>query len=114
MGFLEIWITPSNGVSSSRIKKIAPDTDSAASISAIMTVAFAGANKPALMKMIASQETKTISIAVRLLMNVSHALSHSKGFAPDKLIWTRVPRSGIDQHRDYCALKSAIRSRLAR
>jgi len=30
MGFWEIWITPSNGMSSSRIKKIAPDTDSAA------------------------------------------------------------------------------------
>ena len=42
MSLWEIWITPSNGESSSRIKKFAPDTDSAASISAIMTVAFAG------------------------------------------------------------------------
>ena len=62
MGLWEIWITPSNGMSNSRIKKIAPATDSAASISATITVAFPGANRPALMKMIANQEIKTISI----------------------------------------------------
>src|SRR6266536_822233 len=43
MGAGEIWITPSNGKSSSRIKKIAPATDNAASITATMTVAFGGA-----------------------------------------------------------------------
>jgi hypothetical protein len=36
MGALEIWINPSNGWSSSRIRKIAPDTDTAASKSAAM------------------------------------------------------------------------------
>ena len=70
MGFWEIWITPSNGMSSSRIKKIAPATDIAASISAIMTVAFGGANKPALMKMIATQEIKTISIVTDIDVSV--------------------------------------------
>ena len=57
-------------MSSSRIRKIAPDTDSAASISAITTVAFGGANRPALTKMIASQEIKTISIATDIDVSV--------------------------------------------
>src|SRR5207249_3464213 len=54
MGAGEIWITPSKGISSS--------TESAASITATMTVAFGGANRTALMKMIASQEMRTISM----------------------------------------------------
>ena len=62
MGAGEIWITPSKGMSSSRIRKIAPATESAASITATMTVAFGGANRTALMKIIASQEIKTISM----------------------------------------------------
>src|SRR5439155_22158303 len=45
MGAGEIWITPSKGMSSSRIRKIAPATESAASITATMTVAFGGANR---------------------------------------------------------------------
>src|SRR6266480_1674854 len=59
MGAGDIWITPSNGMSSSKIRKIAPATESAASMSATMTVAFGGANSPTLMKMIASQEIRT-------------------------------------------------------
>ena len=62
MGAGEIWITPSKGMSSSRIRKIAPATESAASITATMTVAFGGANRTALMNMIASQEMRIISI----------------------------------------------------
>ena len=38
IGALEIWINPSNGWSSSRIRKIAPDTDTAASNSAAMAM----------------------------------------------------------------------------
>ena len=56
MGSFEIWISPSKGMSSSRIRKIAADTDSADNRSATMTVPFDGANRPTLRKMIASQE----------------------------------------------------------
>ena len=61
IGALEMWITPSNGWSSSRIRKIAPDTDSAANNSEVMAIVLDGANRPQLVKMIASHEITTIS-----------------------------------------------------
>src|SRR5580765_5700622 len=61
IGVLEMWINPSNGWSSSRIRKIAPDTDTAASNSAAMAMELPGAYKPQLKKMIASHEITTIS-----------------------------------------------------
>src|SRR5258705_13264202 len=70
MGAEEIWITPSNGISNSRIRNIAPATDSADNMSAITTVAFGGANKPTLMKMIASQAMRTISIGGDIELSV--------------------------------------------
>ena len=70
MGAGEIWITPSKGMSSSKIRKIAPATESAASITATMTVAFGGANRTALMKMIASQEMRMISMGTDMDVSV--------------------------------------------
>ena len=58
-GASEIWINPSNGRLSSRIRKIAPDTDSAANISATTTVPFDGENRPKLTKRMASQKVKS-------------------------------------------------------
>ena len=45
----------------SKIKKIAPETDSAEANRLLTTVALKGAKRPKLMKMIASQRTSTIS-----------------------------------------------------
>src|SRR4030095_1697687 len=61
IGRLDIWINPSKGGSSSRIRKIAPDTDTAASNSAAIAMELDGANKPQLKKMIASHAITTIS-----------------------------------------------------
>jgi hypothetical protein len=47
--------------SSSRIRKIAPDTDSAANNSEVMAMELDGANRPQLKKLIASHEITTIS-----------------------------------------------------
>ena len=45
----------------SKIKKIAPETDSAAAIRLLTTVALKGAKRPKLMKMIVSQRTSMAS-----------------------------------------------------
>ena len=54
MGRLEIWIKPSNGWSSSRLRKIAPDTDAAAMNGEALATGIIGATNPQLRKMIAS------------------------------------------------------------
>ena len=58
-GVSGICTNPVNGCSSSRIRKIAPATDIALTISVVTAVAFRGANKPKLMKRILSQKTTT-------------------------------------------------------
>ena len=45
---------------SSRIRKSAPDADSAETMSAATAVPFAGANRPKLMKRVASQQTTSM------------------------------------------------------
>jgi hypothetical protein len=59
MGALEIWITPAKGSSSSRMRKIAPETEKAAISSAAITVALRGANRPKLAKSATSHDTRT-------------------------------------------------------
>lgn len=59
MGSLEICSSPSKGVSSSRIKKIAPETDSAQTNQTAKTVALRGANRPKVAKMTVNQKTST-------------------------------------------------------
>src|SRR2546430_2103363 len=58
---LEICIRPSNGVYISRIKKIAPDTDSAQTNNVAIAVAWRGAKRPKLLKIMASQKTSVAS-----------------------------------------------------
>src|SRR2546425_5711956 len=52
-------MSPPNGVSSSRTRKIAPEIDNAQTSIVAMTVALAGAKIPKLMKIIASQKVST-------------------------------------------------------
>jgi len=66
MGWLEMRISPLNGWSNSRTRKIAPDTDNAATISAPTAVLFAGPNSPKLKKRIASQKTTMTSKGVEI------------------------------------------------
>src|SRR5262245_37543256 len=56
-GSLDTCIRPSNGWSSSRIMKMAPDTDSAQTNNVAITVAFGGAYSPKLTKRMAIQPT---------------------------------------------------------
>src|SRR5262245_27647416 len=56
-GTAEIFSTPSSGESSSRIRKIALDTESAQMSSATTTVVFAGANSPKLTNATVIQNT---------------------------------------------------------
>ena len=60
-GALEICISPWKGLYISRIKKIAPETDSAETSKLVITVALKGAKRPKLMKMTVSQITSTTS-----------------------------------------------------
>src|SRR5262245_35420839 len=60
-GALETCTTPEYGVYISRIRKIAPDTDTAATIRLPIAVALKGAKIPKLTKMTVSQRTTTIS-----------------------------------------------------
>lgn len=50
---LEISISPPNGVYISKIKKIAPETDNAATNKAVITVALRGPKSPKVMKIAA-------------------------------------------------------------
>src|SRR6266436_2248837 len=52
-------MSPPNGVSSSRTRKIAPEIDNAQTSIVAMTVVLAGAKIPKLMKIIASQKVST-------------------------------------------------------
>ena len=63
-------MTPLNGLFSSKIRKIAADTDKAASISVTIAVAFGGANRPTLTKTIAIQKTKMISMGREMDVSV--------------------------------------------
>src|ERR1700675_799901 len=60
-GALEICISPWKGLYISRIKKIAPETDSAQTHKVARAVALRGANKRKLVKMVASQKPSTAS-----------------------------------------------------
>src|ERR1700730_9505154 len=60
-GALEICISPSKGLYISRIKNIAPETDSAQTNKVAIAVALRGAKRPKLLKMTASQDTSTAS-----------------------------------------------------
>ena len=64
-------MTPVNGSSISRIRKIAAQTDSAHNNSAPKTVAFGGANKPKLPNSSVSQQ---ISSAIHLVVQVQRLL----------------------------------------
>jgi hypothetical protein len=66
LGWLEIWINPLNGWSSSRIRKTEPDTDNVATNSAATAVVFEGPNSPKLKKRIASQKTTMTSKGVEI------------------------------------------------
>ena len=61
MALLEIWIRPSSGWFSSRIKKIAPETEMAETINAAVAVGLKGAKSPKLKKRRASQQITTAS-----------------------------------------------------
>src|SRR6266852_1965489 len=52
-------MNPSNGRSSSRIRKIAPETDNAQTSSVTITVGLGGENRLKLVNKIVSQKTKT-------------------------------------------------------
>src|ERR1700730_4996092 len=65
-GVLEICISPSKGVYISRIKKIAPETDSAQTNKVAIVVALRGAKRPKLLKIMASQKTSTASNGVEM------------------------------------------------
>src|ERR1700675_3224904 len=58
-GALEICISPWKGLYISRIKKIAPETDSAQTSKVAIVIGLRGANKPKLTKIVASQKTST-------------------------------------------------------
>src|SRR5260370_31318581 len=58
IGWLEMRITPPKGWSSSRIRKIAPETASAETIKARMAVALGGASTLKPTKIMASQQTR--------------------------------------------------------
>jgi len=59
-------ISPSNGESISKIKKIAPETDSAPRSKATTTVALGGAKRPKLAKVRLSQKTSTPGMVLGL------------------------------------------------
>src|SRR5215467_14806052 len=58
-GASEICSRPENGLSSSRMRKIAPETDSAHTNKVAITVVLRGENRPKLVKMTDSQNTMT-------------------------------------------------------
>src|SRR5438034_4136704 len=64
IGWLEIRIRPPKGWSSSRIRKMAPETARAETIKARMAVALGGASTLKPMKMVTSHETRMISIGI--------------------------------------------------
>ena len=67
-GVLGIWISPSNGRSSSRIKKSAPATDRAHSSRTTVVVGLGGAIMPKPAKMTLSQKTSTIKKGVEMAL----------------------------------------------
>jgi hypothetical protein len=77
-GALEICINPSKGLYISRIKKIAPETDSAQTNRVAIAVALRGANKPKLLKIVASQKTSTASNGIEMKLpphsNIIHLM----------------------------------------
>ena len=62
--------SPSNGWSSSRIRKIAPETDSAQTNRAAITVALGGAKRPKLTKIKMSQKTSTTRNGVGIALSL--------------------------------------------
>ena len=66
IGWLEIRISPLKGWSSSRIRKIAPDTARAETVNAKMVVVLGGATALKPRKMITNQETRMISIGCEM------------------------------------------------
>src|SRR5215813_4088603 len=61
-GAFETWISPSYGAYISRIRNIAPDTDSAETNKLAITVAFEGAKRPKLRKITVSHSTRMTSM----------------------------------------------------
>ena len=66
IGSLEIRISPPKGWSNSKIRKMAPETARAEIIKATMAVALGGASTLKPKKIIASQETRIISIGMEI------------------------------------------------
>jgi hypothetical protein len=66
IGSLEIQMSPSNGWSSSKIRKMAPETASAETIKTNITVAFGGASTLKPRKITTSHETRMINIGFEI------------------------------------------------
>src|SRR5215472_6296359 len=80
-GALDTRMTPANGRASSRIRKIAPATESAQTPSVATTVTFVGAYRPKLAKMIHSQKTRTTRNATGIGLSVACAANSHRACA---------------------------------
>jgi hypothetical protein len=68
---LEILITPSYGAYNSRIKRIAPDTDSAETNKAVTVAPLTRAKRPKLMKREVSQKIRIARIGMDIKVDYS-------------------------------------------
>src|SRR5262245_29490843 len=75
-GASEILITPSNGLSISRIRKITLETDNAHRNMTAMTVALRGAKRPKLMNVTVSQNTSARRKGTRIEALAPPKMSH--------------------------------------
>src|SRR5262245_11314944 len=85
-GALESRISPSNGWSSSRIRKIAPDTESAQTNRVASTVALGGAKRPKLTNRTVSQNTSTTRNGIAIELPLC-SISNQRVCAISVLIW---------------------------
>src|SRR5215472_1293905 len=74
-------MTPAYGSAISRIKKIAPETESAQKPRVTMTVRFAGAYRPKLAKMMHNQKTRMIRNGNGIGLSVVRAKSSQRDCA---------------------------------
>ena len=113
---LEIWITPSKGRSSSRIRKSALDTDSATINMVAITVLLAGANRPKLRKITESQRitatSKGVTIEGSFCADSPSAIKRQSKHQTAQLTVETNPVTGLISVHVQHAISAAERQRL--